>query len=96
VDTTLPVDEQIRPSYVGLFRGQKDGAKPTGTTFCAYMERPGGSRMARGSQHSAEELLRWPVAAGRAQSIEPMPGPLDPHNVRRMHQSLHHVGAEAP
>jgi SRSO17 transposase len=33
---------------------------------------------------------------GERKSIEPMPGQLDPHNVRHMHQSLHHVVAEAP
>lgn len=33
---------------------------------------------------------------GERKSIEPMAARLAPHNVRRMHQSLHHVVADAP
>src|SRR6266849_6218451 len=33
---------------------------------------------------------------GERKSIEPMAARLAPDNVRRMHQSLHHAGADAP
>src|SRR6201987_4370197 len=33
---------------------------------------------------------------GERKSVEPMAGRLAPENVRRMHQSLHHVVADAP
>jgi len=33
---------------------------------------------------------------GERKSVEPMAGRLAPHNVRRMHQSLHHLVADAP
>lgn len=33
---------------------------------------------------------------GERKSVEPMAARLAPHNVRRMHQSLHHVVADAP
>src|SRR5207247_5935702 len=33
---------------------------------------------------------------GERKSVEPMAARLAPDNVRRMHQSLHHVGADAP
>jgi len=36
------------------------------------------------------------LLAGERKSVEPMAARLAPENVRRMHQSLHHVGADAP
>ena len=33
---------------------------------------------------------------GERKSVEPMAARLAPDNVRRMHQSLHHLGADAP
>jgi SRSO17 transposase len=33
---------------------------------------------------------------GERKSVEPMAARLDPENVRRMHQSLHHLVADAP
>ncbi|MBI3209884.1 MAG: transposase, partial [Candidatus Solibacter usitatus] len=33
---------------------------------------------------------------GERKSVEPMAGRLAPENVRRMHQSLHHLVADAP
>jgi len=33
---------------------------------------------------------------GERKSVEPMAALLAPHNIRRMHQSLHHVVADAP
>ena len=33
---------------------------------------------------------------GERKSVEPMASRLAPHNVRRMHQSLHHVVVDAP
>ena len=36
------------------------------------------------------------LLAGERKSVEPMAARLAPYNVRRMHQSLHHLVADAP
>ena len=45
---------------------------------------------------AAEGLLHRLLFPGERKSVEPMAARLAPDNVRRMHQSLHHVVADAP
>ena len=64
--------------------------------FAAYME-----RLASAAGHAdRHEPLKWyckglllPI---KRKSVEPMAARLAPDNVRRMHQSLHHLVADAP
>src|ERR1700734_4543278 len=64
--------------------------------FAAYME-----RLAEAAGHADREIpLRnyctGLLLPGERKSVEPMAARLAPDNVGRMHQSLHHVVADAP
>jgi SRSO17 transposase len=64
--------------------------------FAAYLDRlaQAGGHLDRADplKHYCKGLL----LAGERKSVEPMAARLAPDNVRRMHQSLHHVVADAP
>jgi SRSO17 transposase len=69
---------------------------PQQKRFAAYME---GLAQAAGHADRAVPLKNYCTGLllpGERKSVEPMAGRLAPTNVRRMHQSLHHVVADAP
>ncbi len=64
--------------------------------FAAYMK-----GLAKAAGHADREIplknyCTGLLLPGERKSVEPMAGRLAPDNVRRMHQSLHHVVADAP
>jgi SRSO17 transposase len=64
--------------------------------FAAYVE---GLAQAAGHADRATPLKMYCAGLllpGERKSVEPMASRLAPDNVRRMHQSLHHVVADAP
>jgi hypothetical protein len=69
---------------------------PQERRLAAYI---GGLAQASGhaDRHSAlKNYLKGLLLPGEPKSVEPMAARLAPDNVRRMHQSLHHLGAVAP
>src|ERR1700758_549311 len=69
---------------------------PQETRFAAYMD-----GLAQAAEHAdrATPLKMYCTGLllpGERKSVEPMAARLAPDNVRRMHQSLHHVVADAP
>ena len=69
---------------------------PQQKRFAAYME---GLAQAAGHADRTVPLKNYCTALllpGERKSVEPMAARLAPDNVRRMHQSLHHVVADAP
>src|SRR5918993_754207 len=69
---------------------------PQQKRFAAYME---GLAQAAGHADRAVPLKNYCTGLllpGERKSVEPMAARLGPDNVRRMHQSLHHVVADAP
>src|SRR3984893_6840044 len=69
---------------------------PQEKRFAAYMD-----GLAKAAGHADREIpLRnyctGLLLPGERKSVEPMAARLAPGNVRRMHQSLHHVVADAP
>jgi SRSO17 transposase len=69
---------------------------PRQKRFAAYME---GLAQAAGHADRAVPLKNYCTGLllpGERKSVEPMAARLAPDNVRRMHQSLHHVVADAP
>lgn len=75
----------------------KDAAPgPQEKRFAAYME---GLARAAGHADRVTPLQLYCMGLllpGERKSVEPMAARLAPENVRRMHQSLHHVVADAP
>ena len=69
---------------------------PQEKRFAAYMD---GLAKAAGHADRAIPLRNYCTGLllpGERKSVEPMAARLAPENVRRMHQSLHHVVADAP
>src|SRR4030088_2057151 len=69
---------------------------PREKRFAAYME---GLANAAGHADRHTPLKNYCTGLllpGERKSIEPMAARLAPHDVRRMHQSLHHLVADAP
>ncbi len=76
--------------------GKKAREDPQQKRFAAYMD-----GLAKAAGHADREIPLKNYCAGlllpgERKSVEPMAGRLAPDNVRRMHQSLHHVVADAP
>jgi SRSO17 transposase len=75
--------------------GKKRAPGPQQTRFAAYIE---GQAKAAGHADRNVPLKNYCTGLllpGDRKSVEPMAARLAPDNVRRMHQSLHHVVAEA-
>ena len=69
---------------------------PQQRRFAAYIE---GLANAAGHADRHTPLKNYCMGLllpGERKSVEPMAARLAPHNVRRMHQSLHHLVADAP
>jgi len=71
-------------------------SSPQQKRFAAYMD-----GLAKAAGHADRKIpLRsyctGLLLPGERKSVEPMAARLAPDNVRRMHQSLHHVVADAP
>jgi len=65
---------------------------PQEKRFAAYID-----GLAHADRHSPlRNYCAGLLLPGDRKSIEPMAARLAPHNVRRMHQSLHHLAADAP
>ena len=76
--------------------GKKTAPGPQEQRFAAYIE---GLAEAAGHADRKVPLKSYCTALllpGERKSVEPMAARLAPDNVRRMHQSLHHVVADAP
>jgi SRSO17 transposase len=76
--------------------GKKRSPGPQETRFAAYIE---GLAKAAGHVDRNVPLKNYCTGLllpGDRKSVEPMAARLAPDNVRRMHQSLHHVVADAP
>jgi SRSO17 transposase len=76
--------------------GKKTAPGPQEQRFAAYIE---GLAEAAGHADRNVPLKNYCTGLllpGERKSVEPMAGRLAPDNVRRMHQSLHHVVADAP
>jgi SRSO17 transposase len=76
--------------------GKKRVPGPRETRFAAYIE---GLAKAAGHADRNVPLKNYCTGLllpGERKSVEPMAARLAPDNVRRMHQSLHHVVADAP
>ena len=76
--------------------GKKRAPGPQETRFAAYIE---GLAKAAGHADRNVPLKNYCTGLllpGDRKSVEPMAARLAPDNVRRMHQSLHHVVADAP
>src|ERR1700746_512216 len=76
--------------------GKHSSPGPQEKRFAAYMD-----GLAQAAEHAdrATPLKRYCTGLllpGERKSVEPMAARLAPENVRRMHQSLHHVVAVAP
>src|SRR5512141_2893068 len=64
--------------------------------FAAYLD-----RLAQAAEHAdratpLKSYCTGLLLPGERKSVEPMAARLAPDNVRRMHQSLHHLVADAP
>src|SRR6516164_9386296 len=71
-------------------------ARPTAEALAAYME---GLAQAAAHAHRHTPLKNYCTGLwlpGEHKSVEPMAARLAPDHVRRMHQSLHHLVADAP
>src|SRR5512147_256040 len=69
---------------------------PQQKRFAAYME---GLAQAAGHADRAVPLKNYCTGLllpGERKSVEPMAARVDPHNIERTHQSLHHLVADAP
>ena len=76
--------------------GKDTAPGPQEKRFAAYMD---GLAQAAGHADRATPLKLYCAGLllpGERKSVEPMAARLAPDNVRRMHQSLHHVVADAP
>ena len=76
--------------------GKDSAPGPQEKRFAAYMD---GLAQAAGHADRAMPLKMYCAGLllpGERKSVEPMAARLAPDNVRRMHQSLHHVVADAP
>jgi len=76
--------------------GKQNAPGPQEKRFAAYME---GLAQAAGHADRATPLKLYCsglLLPGERKSVEPMAARLAPDRVRRMHQSLHHVVADAP
>src|ERR1700757_5533532 len=76
--------------------GKETAPGPQKRRFAAYIE---GLAEAAGHADRATPLKLYCTGLllpGERKSVEPMAARLAPDNVRRMHQSLHHVVADAP
>ena len=76
--------------------GKHSALGPQEKRFAAYMD---GLAQAAGHADRATPLKMYCAGLllpGERKSVEPMAARLAPDNVRRMHQSLHHVVADAP
>jgi SRSO17 transposase len=76
--------------------GKKTAPGPQGKRFAAYIE---GLAEAAGHADRNVPLKNYCMGLllpGERKSVEPMAARLAPDRVRRMHQSLHHVVADAP
>ena len=74
----------------------KGAPGPQQKRFAAYIE---GLAQAAGHADRATPLKNYCTGLllpGERKSVEPMAARLAPDNVRRMHQSLHHLVADAP
>jgi SRSO17 transposase len=76
--------------------GKENGPGPRQHRFAAYIE-----GLAEAAGHADRHVPLKNYCAGlllpgERKSVEPMAARLAPDNVRRMHQSLHHVVADAP
>src|SRR6476660_10125941 len=79
-----------------VFVGEKTAPGPQEQRFAAYIE---GLAEAAGHADRHAPLRNYCTGLllpGARKSVEPMAARLAPDNVRRMHQSLHHVVADAP
>lgn len=80
-----------------MFRGQRDCARPTGTALSGYI-----GDLAEAAEHADRHAplknyyCTGLLLPGERKSVESMAARLAPGNVRRTHQSLHHVVADAP
>src|SRR3954447_7258640 len=91
--TTVLEREQIRIEW---FVSKSSVPSPQEKRFAAYLE---GLAEAAGHEDRATPLKLYCTGLllpGERKSVEPMAARLAPDNVRRMHQSLHHVVADAP
>lgn len=76
--------------------GVESASGPQARRFAAYIE---GLAKAAGHADRNVPLKNYCTGLllpGERKSVEPMAARLDPANVRRMHQSLHHLVADAP
>jgi SRSO17 transposase len=76
--------------------GKQSAPGPQEKRFAAYVD---GLAQAAGHADRARPLKLYCMGLllpGERKSVEPMAARLAPDNVRRMHQSLHHVVADAP
>src|SRR6201984_1977791 len=76
--------------------GKHSSPGPQEKRFAAYMDSVG---RAAGHADRATPLKMYCTGLllpGERKSVEPMAARLAPENVRRMHQSLHHLVADAP
>jgi len=64
--------------------------------FVAYLDRLAEAARHRDRADPLKNYCKGLLLAGERKSVEPMAARLAPENVRRMHQSLHHVVADAP
>lgn len=76
--------------------GKNTAPGPQQKRFAAYLD-----GLANAAGHADRKVplknyCRGLLLPGERKSVEPMAARLAPHNVRRMHQSLHHVVADAP
>jgi SRSO17 transposase len=76
--------------------GSKAAPGPQQRRFAAYIE-----GLAKAAGHADRDVplknyCMGLLLPGERKSVEPMAARLSPDNVRRMHQSLHHVVADAP
>jgi SRSO17 transposase len=64
--------------------------------FAAYLDRLAEAAGHLDRAEPVKNYCKGLLLAGERKSVEPMAARLAPENVRRMHQSLHHVVADAP
>jgi len=70
-------------------------ARHSGRPLCGIYPKLGAGRRAPRSSRTAEGILQRIAVADERKSVEPMAARLAPDNVRQMHQSMHHLVADA-
>ena len=82
--------------YCFCFECRHSGARPITETPCGLSRRPGASRRVRRSVRAFEVVLHGSSAGGNARASSRWLHVWLPDHVRRMHQSVHHLVADAP